>query len=81
MILFRKPILALTGKGALADIIYKFRLGAVADPNNTEEIVNAVTRLQSVTPNEARWDDVLREFDGRKLAERLSQVLTDAIRG
>lgn len=80
MILFRKPILALTGKGALADIILKFQLGAVADPTNTDEIARAIVSLTSLDKKTPRWDDVLREFDGRKLTEKLSSVLAEAVR-
>lgn len=80
MILFRKPILTLTGSGALADIVREFQLGAVADPKSKEEISQAIVSLKSQQPAEGRWDDVLAEFDGRKLTGKLSQVLAEAVR-
>ncbi len=64
MILFRKPILALTGNGALADIIRKFQLGAVADPANAKEIARAIVSLQSRDSSAPRWDEALRDLMG-----------------
>jgi len=81
LLLFRKPILALTGQGATADIINGFGLGTVADPGDSQAIVEAILRVankQSVC-NDTGWDRALSAFDGRRLTGELAQVLDSLI--
>ncbi len=81
MLPFRKPILALTGKGATGDVVGKFGVGEVVDPNDPNEIAAAIGRLAdglAADEMDAAFDAALRRFDGRMLTQELSRVI-DAV--
>jgi len=79
MLQFRKPILALTGTGATADLIERYQLGAVACSQDASEIASALQTIveeRSRAASAARWDEACRDFDGRTLTRRLADVLS-----
>jgi glycosyltransferase involved in cell wall biosynthesis len=83
MLMFRKPIVALTDGGATADMMNKFRLGAVADPHDPASIAAAMIRAGQIRERRettAEWSDALDEFDGRKLTGRLAGLLEKVAR-
>ena len=49
MLLFRKPIVAITGEGETADIVRKFELGAIGDPQNEACIAQAIQEAAAMT--------------------------------
>ncbi|MGO9115863.1 MAG: glycosyltransferase [Thermoguttaceae bacterium] len=77
LLLFRKPILALTGQGATADIINGFGLGRVADPGDSQAISAAILLAANKQSrcNDTGSDQALCAFDGRRLTGELAQVL------
>lgn len=82
MMLFQKPVIALTGEGALADIIQDYALGSVANPTQPNSIAAAFEKLQRSPGSELCFEQALRAFDGeqltRSLAEHLSSVASTA---
>ncbi len=76
MIPFGKPIIALTGDGATADIVKRYALGVVSDPDNVDDIAEAIRRI---THDNAVADgtrkQALEDFDGRNHARRLADSL------
>ncbi len=82
MLALRKPILALTGDGATADIIRKYNVGVVAAPHDRALIRHAVvTLLERCQEFEESpgWTAALRDFNGRTLTESLSTILNEFI--
>jgi glycosyltransferase involved in cell wall biosynthesis len=81
MLPFRKPILALTEQGATADIIERFRLGAVVNPVDTGAIASAIINVAYGRSNcsESDWNEALKAFDGRRLVGELAQVLNGVV--
>jgi glycosyltransferase involved in cell wall biosynthesis len=80
MLLFRKPIVALTNGGETADIIKKYRLGVVADPNDHHAIARAVRHVAQdfeEKRHDSAWQAALDAFDGRRLTRRLAACLDD----
>ncbi len=78
MLLFRKPILALTGSGATADLVLKFGVGAVVDPDDPAAIARAIEGLaRAAPPDPARWEPALAAHDGRKLTAQLAGLLDE----
>ena len=77
MMLFRKPIVALTGDGETADIVNRYRLGVVAPPDDPERIADSIGQLIHVKSASIRedWDAAQAAFDGRNLTARLADVL------
>jgi glycosyltransferase involved in cell wall biosynthesis len=78
MLPFRKPIVALTGAGATADVIGEYRLGVVAEPKDPQAIASAILRAAEMRPNEEDkdgWDRALQAFDGRALTASLAEAL------
>jgi glycosyltransferase involved in cell wall biosynthesis len=77
LLLFRKPVLALTGAGATADIIQDFHLGMVADPEDRQAVAGAILRAAGKPwgCGDHGWDSALKAFDGRRLTGELAQVL------
>ena len=78
MLPFRKPLLALTGDGATADVVRQYNLGTVVDPRQPADIAEAIL----TTANGARrcglgagWDAALAAFEGRRLTEDLARLL------
>jgi glycosyltransferase involved in cell wall biosynthesis len=78
MLPFRKPLVAVTGEGATADIVRQFGLGFVADPGDPEAIAAAILRAGSgglqAAGNLCR-EQALGAFDGRRLAGMLAETL------
>ncbi len=82
MLLFRKPILILTGEGALADIIKEYPIGVLADPKDTVAIADAIRHMgESLrSPSQtAAWDRAMVTFDSRQLTAKLVDVFNEAI--
>ena len=78
MLPFRKPLLVLTGKGATADIIQRFKLGVVADPTDQQAIASAIMQVangQCHCPGNAEWKRALDTFDGRLLTSAFADTL------
>lgn len=75
MIMFRKPILALTGEGATRDLVSKYRLGPIADPHDVSEMIGVLTSLASGGVGEnADWEGALAEFNGRNQTGALAKL-------
>jgi len=77
-LMYRKPILAITGEGETADIVHRFRLGAVADPNNPVDIASKLRRIITgwgSVPSADGIEEALRRFDGRTLTQKLANLL------
>ncbi|TWT81162.1 D-inositol-3-phosphate glycosyltransferase [Planctomycetes bacterium CA13] len=79
MMLFQKPIIALTGDGALADIVRNYSLGCVADPNDPASIATALEELQKTQGSAMHFEKALHEFDGEKLTHRLAEQLSSVV--
>lgn len=82
MMPFRKPLLALTQQGATADVIERFGLGIVVDPNDPQAIASAISKLAddwSSQTETAEWDKALGNFDGRHLTGKLAGVLDELV--
>ena len=83
MLLFKKPILAIADEGATADIIRRFKIGAVAPGDDPQAIAGA---LRGLIENRQRyqlqggWTEAHTAFDGRSLTGRLAKVLEDCFR-
>ncbi len=82
MMLFDKPILALTGDGATADLIREHDLGAVADAGDVAAIRRALRRLAArlsapaaATPDRRARRKAPERLDGRFLARELASIL------
>ncbi|MBW3597184.1 MAG: glycosyltransferase, partial [Planctomycetes bacterium] len=81
MLMFRKPIIALTGPGATADVVQRYGLGAVAGPDDPQAIAAALQSIcgasadqQCNSPGDARRV-ALEAFNGRTLTGRLAEIL------
>ena len=74
-----KPILALAGEGATADLIQQHTLGRVVAPDDSAAIVTAVASLYQDFQRGERWvqsnDSALHCFHGQSLAKQLADVL------
>ena len=78
MLMFRKPILAVTEEGATADIMREFGLGEVASSGDSGAIARAIVRLsqnRGETNADRGLDAALQAFDGRELTRRLAEAL------
>lgn len=81
MIPFEKPILALTEDGATADIVKRYGLGAVSDPNNVDEITESLGRIVGGRgTRDTNRQQALKDFNGCNLVQRLATLL-DSISG
>jgi hypothetical protein len=71
----------LTGEGATADIIERFKLGAVANPADPGAIASAILDAAHGRSGciQSGWDQALRAFDGRRLTSELAQVLNGLV--
>lgn len=81
MILFRKPIISLTGEGATCDLIKRYSLGPVANPFDEsaiakviEETISCKHPSQSQTANR---EAAIRDFNGRNQTEMLAKIFDD----
>ncbi len=89
MMLFDKPILALTGEGATADLIGEHGLGAVAGAADVAAIRRALRRLvgrlsapASAQAREGRTRrNRLKRFDGRSLSGEMAALLDGLLDG
>jgi glycosyltransferase involved in cell wall biosynthesis len=80
MLMFGKPILALAGEGETADLVRRYDLGVVADPECAESIEAAIRKLLGDRgPKEfvGRQQEARKHFDGRNLTGRLASILDD----
>lgn len=75
MILFRKPILTLTGDGATRDLATRYRLGPIAPADDVHQIAAALLDLSGATTFQTDWNQVLSEFNGRNQTQQLAQIL------
>lgn len=79
MLVFRRPVVALCGEGATADLVRRFHLGEVADPDDPDAVGRAILAVaEAGTAEPPLWDEVLMEYDGRRLTGRLATVLGEA---
>ena len=82
MLLFRKPILALTGPGATADIIREYDLGIVANPDDPAAVAEAIVQCAQRSAESklrGRWQEAYDAFDGRRLTKKLADVCTSLL--
>ena len=74
-----KPILALAGEGATADLIQQHTLGRVVDPEDSEAIAIAMASFYQDFQRGERWmqsnDAALHCFHGQSLTKQLANVL------
>ena len=75
-IYLKKPILALTGEGATAEIIRQYRLGEVVPPDDPERIAGAIAQLyqDSHESRVGRDESALRDFHTATLTAELVSV-------
>ena len=78
----RKPVLALTGEGATADIVRRYELGVVADPADVDSIAASLEQAYREfkagrVPGVGRVDSALRVFHGRVLARQLADAFEE----
>jgi glycosyltransferase involved in cell wall biosynthesis len=77
-IYLQRPILALTGQGATADIIRKHQLGEVVDPRDSEAIAAAIMPfyrgLRSRKSLMYRTESALSCFHGQLLVRQLAEI-------
>jgi glycosyltransferase involved in cell wall biosynthesis len=76
MMMFGKPILALAGEGETADLVRRYELGMVADPDDADAIAAALGNLlqHRGTNRSPQARKALVDFDGRNLTGRLAEV-------
>lgn len=82
MIPFRKPILALTGPGPTAEIVRKYELGTVVDPNDPNAIATAIKHLAAGsidTVDRPGARQALCDYDGLRLTGKLADVLNNCV--
>ncbi len=74
-----RPVLALSGPGAVADLVRQARLGPVVAPDDVGAIADVLQGLYEDRGGLAESFDpdpeVVRQFDGRELASRFERVL------
>lgn len=79
MLMFRKPILALTDEGATADIVNEYKLGLVVSPRDSDAIAQALRTFLSrrrELAQKAEWSAALEAFDGRRLTQQFAEHLS-----
>jgi glycosyltransferase involved in cell wall biosynthesis len=77
MIMFGKPLVALTEEGATADIIMKYNLGVAAPSTNIECIASAIMQAvgkQKDANFQLGWKAALDAFNGRNLTRDLANI-------
>ncbi len=76
MLLFHKPIVALTGDGETADIVQSRGLGQVARPDSARAIANAIRAAAAMRPiDDGAWQRAIADFDGQRLTGILADVM------
>lgn len=74
-----KPILALVPEGEVSKIIRKYNLGEVVNPDDEQEISNAILRLYKKYKSEnlrvKRNKELLNMFDRKNLTKKLENLL------
>jgi glycosyltransferase involved in cell wall biosynthesis len=78
MLMFRKPIVALTDDGETRDIMKRYDLGGVARPDDPAAIASALETAFQTDPDNPGRKAALAAFDGRRLARQLGGILDDA---
>ena len=73
MILFRKPIAAVTCKGAVADIVEKYKIGEVSTATCPNSIADSIQRLVEAKNHTGNWSGAIADFDGCKLTRQLAE--------
>ncbi len=81
--LFHKPILALTGEGALKDLMESFNLGPVADPRDPEGIAKAlegfVREYREKGGVSRNYAEAVGHFDPMRLTGELAALFDAAV--
>ena len=81
MLPFRKPILALTGRGATGDLVEQLGVGQVVDPSDPQAIASSIHRIVQTSllrRDPTPFDRALERFDGRRLTRDLADVFDSA---
>lgn len=82
-VFFQRPILALTGPGATADLVRRYGLGLVVPADRAEAIADAVrdlhTRFKQGSFGDQGFSRALEAFHGERLTEQLATVFNDAV--
>lgn len=78
MMMFGKPMVALTEEGSTADIILKYNLGVTAPSSDMEKIASAIVEAAGKQNDEnfrLGWKAALDAFNGRNLTFNLAAIL------
>lgn len=82
-VFFQRPILALTGPGATADLVRRYGLGLVVPADQAEGIAEAVAdlhaRFKQGSFGDQGFSRALEAFHGERLTEQLATVFNDAV--
>jgi glycosyltransferase involved in cell wall biosynthesis len=76
MLMFRKPILALTDEGETADLVVNHGIGEAVSATRTDAIARAVQRVRTCCPTPEVWERAVCQFDGRKLTGELADLFS-----
>jgi glycosyltransferase involved in cell wall biosynthesis len=82
-VFFQRPILALTGPGATADLVRRYGLGLVVQADHAEAIAEAVAdlhvRFRQGSFGNQGFSQALEMFHGERLTEQLAAVFNEAV--
>jgi glycosyltransferase involved in cell wall biosynthesis len=82
-VFFQRPIRALTGPGATADLVRRYGLGLVVPADQAEAIAEAVAdlhaRFKQGSFGDQGFSRALEAFHGERLTEQLATVFNDAV--
>ena len=79
----RKPILALVPDGVIKQVLADYGAATIVDPNNVEAISAAIFDLYTKWQQNALpvgREEVAREYEQRRVTERLARILAHAVR-
>jgi glycosyltransferase involved in cell wall biosynthesis len=84
-VFFQRPILALTGPGATADLVRRYGLGLVVPADQADVIADAVANLHARFKQGSfgarEFSRALEAFHGERLTEQLATVFNEAVKG
>ncbi|MFX0134055.1 MAG: glycosyltransferase [Candidatus Hodarchaeota archaeon] len=73
---YRKPILAIFPKGPVTEMIKKYNIGWVCEPENTEEISNVITEIISKKNFVVNYDEnYFKQFERKEVTRLLARFI------
>lgn len=72
-----KPILALVPEGEVSRIIRKYRLGIIANPENENEIIEAISEISTRKDFNVSDDTLLKSFEREELCYQLESFILE----